>query len=310
MFPVSPWPTQSPGQPVAALESNLPRQANNHMSVVIAIANQKGGVGKTTTAVNLGASLAVAEQRTLLIDLDAQANATSAVGLEVVTERSSYELFLESLPAVECIKSRIHFPELDVIPASHRLFGTELALATKEGRETILRRALEPIRDSYDFVLLDCPPSLGLLTLNVLTAADSVIIPIQCEYLALEGISQLLHTVRLVQKHLNRSLDIEGILLTMFDRRTRHANQVAAEAREYFPEKVYRTVIPRNIRVAEAPGFGSPVVCYDAVCKGARAYLELANEVLDRRQMMGDATRPRRDGDKGRGRPSEVRSVP
>lgn len=253
------------------------------MSVVIAIANQKGGVGKTTTAVNLGASLAVAEKRTMVVDLDAQANATSALGLRTDADRSSYDLFLGSLAASECVRREVHFPNLDVIPASNRLFGAELGLARKEGREQVLRTALEPVRDRYEYLLLDSPPSLGLVTLNVLTAADAVIIPIQCEYLALEGMSQLLHTVRLVQKHLNAALDIEGILLTMFDSRTRHARQVVAEAREYFPEKVFATTIPRNVRVAEAPGFGAPIVCYDALCKGASAYMDLARELIDRR---------------------------
>lgn len=241
--------------------------------------------------------MAVAEQRTLVVDLDAQANATSGLGLEIGTERTSYDLLIGKRPAKECVRRSIHLPLLDVIPASHRLFDTELRLAETEERDRILRAAMEPIRESYDFILFDCPPSLGLLTINILTAADSVIIPIQCEYLALEGISQLLNTVRVVQKHLNHTLAIEGILLTMFDRRTRHANQVAIEAREFFPDKVYRTKIPRNIRLAEAPGFGSPIICYDAMCKGARAYLDLAREVLERRAPASGsaAVAPRRE---------------
>ena len=255
------------------------------MSAVIAITNQKGGVGKTTTAINLGASLAVAERRTLVVDLDPQANASSALGVDDETGGTAYELIVGDREARECIRPGVHFSTLDVLPASHRLFGTELKLVDVPNRETVLRKALEPVQDSYDFVLLDCPPSLGLLTLNILAAADSVIIPIQCEYLALEGISQLLHTVRLVQKHLNNRLEIEGILLTMFDSRTRHANQVVAEAREYFPDKVYRTTIPRNVRLAEAPSFGEPAICYDALCKGARAYLDLAQELLERRRV-------------------------
>ena len=253
------------------------------MSAVFAIANQKGGVGKTTTAVNLGASLAVAEQKTLVIDLDGQGNATSGLGLDVGIDRTSYDLLTGRHPAEECVARAVHLPLLDVMPASHELFGTEMLLGKRDGREKILRQALDPIRESYDYILLDSPPSLGLLKLNILSTADSVIIPIQCEYLALEGIGQLLRTIRVVQKRLNSDLDIEGILLTLYDGRTRHAKQVSVEAKEYFPTKVYDTIIPRNIRLAEAPSFGQPIICYDAVCKGALAYLDLAKEVIERR---------------------------
>jgi chromosome partitioning protein len=253
------------------------------MSHVIAIANQKGGVGKTTTAINLGASLAVAEKRTLVLDIDPQGNATSGLG---VTDRSSrptiYDVLIGRTSVAEAVVENVHFPHLDVVPSTRDLVGAEIELVTAMGRESILRTALTTIRDEYDFILVDCPPSLGLLTLNTLTAADSVLIPIQCEFYALEGLSQLLNTVRLVQRGLNRDLEIEGVLLTMFDRRLNLSRQVAAEAREYFGPKVYRAAIPRNVRLAEAPSFGQPIVLYDVLSAGAQAYLALAHEVIDR----------------------------
>jgi chromosome partitioning protein len=253
------------------------------MSHVIAIANQKGGVGKTTTAINLGASLAVAEKRTLVLDIDPQGNATSGLG---VTDRKSrptiYDILIGRSSVADAVVESVHFPHLDVVPSTRDLVGAEIELVTALGRESILRAALAPIRDEYDFILVDCPPSLGLLTLNTLTAADSVLIPIQCEFYALEGLSQLLNTVRLVQRGLNRALEIEGVLLTMFDRRLNLSRQVAAEAREYFGPKVYRAAIPRNVRLAEAPSFGQPIVMYDVLSNGAQAYLALAHEVIDR----------------------------
>lgn len=252
---------------------------------VICIANQKGGVGKTTTAINLGASLAVAEKRTLVVDIDPQGNATSGLGVE---DRDAlptvYDVLVGDEAAEDCVLGEVHFPCLDLIPSTRDLVGAEIELVEASQRETILRRALEDVRDDYEYVLVDCPPSLGLLTLNTLTAADSVLIPIQCEFYALEGLSQLLNTIRLVQRGLNRSLDIEGVLLTMYDRRLNLSKQVADEAREYFGDKVYRTYIPRNVRLAEAPSFGEPIVLYDVLCAGAQSYLALAQELIGRHE--------------------------
>jgi chromosome partitioning protein len=253
------------------------------MSRVIAIANQKGGVGKTTTAINLGASLAVAEKRTLIIDIDPQGNATSGLGIpRGETPATLYDVLVEGRPMAEALMKEVHFAFLDVVPSTRDLVGAEIELVPIEQRETILRRALEPVRGGYDYVLVDCPPSLGLLTLNTLTAADSVLIPIQCEFYALEGLSQLLNTVRHVQRGLNRSLEIEGVLLTMYDKRLNLSRQVAEEAREYFGGRVYRTRIPRNVRLAEAPSFGQPIVQYDVLSAGAQSYLSLAREIMAR----------------------------
>ena len=261
------------------------------MSRVIAIANQKGGVGKTTTAVNLGASLAVAEQKTLVVDIDPQGNATSGLGLEGRDERPDvYDVLVGERTASEAVAAALHFPRLDLIPSTRDLAGAEIELVGEPHRESILRRALEPVRDLYDYILVDCPPSLGLLTLNTLTAADSVLIPIQCEFYALEGLSQLLNTIRVVQRGLNPALDIEGVLLTMYDRRLNLSKQVAAEAMEYFGPRVYQTAIPRNVRLAEAPSFGRPIVVYDAQSQGARSYLALAKEVLARRAGTGQTS--------------------
>jgi chromosome partitioning protein len=251
------------------------------MSRVVAIANQKGGVGKTTTAINLGASLAVAELRTLIIDIDPQGNATSGLGVEKSEDLSTvYDLLVEGRPAEECVTKGVHFPSLDLIPSSRDLVGAEIELVDRPERERVLARALEGIRDSYDYILVDCPPSLGLLTLNTLTAADSVLIPIQCEFYALEGLSQFLSTVRLVQRGLNPRLEIEGVLLTMYDRRLNLSKQVADEARDYFGAKVFDTTIPRNVRLAEAPSFGQPIVTYDVLSAGAQSYLGLAKEFV------------------------------
>jgi chromosome partitioning protein len=254
------------------------------MSRIIAIANQKGGVGKTTTAINLGAALAVAERRTLVVDIDPQGNATSGLGVEGRESLPTvYDVLVEERPVSECIVEGIHFPHLDVVPSTRDLVGAEIELVERPQRERVLRGALAEVRDRYDYILVDCPPSLGLLTLNTLTAADSVLIPIQCEFYALEGLSQLLNTVRLVQKGLNPPLEIEGVLLTMFDRRLNLSKQVADEAREYFGAKVYQTPIPRNVRLAEAPSFGQPIVLYDVASQGAQSYLALARELLRRR---------------------------
>ncbi|MFQ5537304.1 MAG: ParA family protein [Gemmatimonadota bacterium] len=265
------------------------------MSRVIAIANQKGGVGKTTTAINLGAALAVAEQRTLVVDIDPQGNASSGLGLEGRDARLTvYDVLVDGRSMEEAVVPGVHFPFLDLVPSTRDLVGAEIELVQVPDRERVLRRAMAPLRDRYDYILVDCPPSLGLLTLNTLTAADSVLIPIQCEFYALEGLSQLLNTIRLVQKGLNPGLDIEGVLLTMFDRRLNLSKQVAAEAREYFGNKVYRTAIPRNVRLAEAPSFGEPIVMYDVLSQGAQAYLALAREVLDRRTPPSETETSRR----------------
>jgi chromosome partitioning protein len=255
------------------------------LSRIIAIANQKGGVGKTTTAINLGACLAVAEKRTLVIDIDPQANATSGLGIRKDdVERSIYDVLVEGTPASEVIIPKVHFPYLDLLPATRDLVGVEVELVNRSGRETILRGVLDEVRDDYDFILIDAPPSLGMLTLNTLAAADAVLIPIQCEFYALEGLSQLLNTVRIVQRNLNPALQIEGVLLTMFDGRLNLSKQVAAEAKEYFGSKVYRSTIPRNVRIAEAPSFGEPIVLYDILSVGAKSYLALAQEVIARQK--------------------------
>ncbi len=253
------------------------------MGRVIAIANQKGGVGKTTSAVNLAASLAAAEKRTLLVDADPQANATSGVGVERDRLRLTlYEVLLDNRPMTEVIRRSIHFPLLDVAPASRDLVGAEVELVSRPHRESIMRRALESVRANYDYVLIDCPPSLGMLTLNMLTAADAVIIPIQCEYYALEGLSQLLNTVRLVQRSFNARLAIDGVLLTMYDARLNLSKQVADEAKEYFGARMFKTVIPRNVRLAEAPSFGKPILMYDIGSIGAQTYLNVAEELISR----------------------------
>jgi chromosome partitioning protein len=253
------------------------------MSRVIAIANQKGGVGKTTTAINLGASLAVAERRTLIIDMDPQGNATSGMGVDRSTiDRTMYDVLVEQTPLADIVLKSVHFPYLDIAPADQDLVGAEVELVGRPEREILLRKALQSVRGDYAYVLVDCPPSLGLLTLNTLTAADSVLIPIQCEFYALEGLSQLLNTVRLVQQSLNPKLQVEGVLLTMYDQRLNLSRQVADEAQEYFGDKVYRSMIPRNVRLAEAPSFGKPIVLYDIVSQGAQSYLALAKEVIGR----------------------------
>lgn len=255
------------------------------MTRVLAIANQKGGVGKTTTAVNLAASLAVAEQRTLLIDSDPQGNATSGVGLRHdEIDATLYEVLLGESTVSDSVRRGVQFRCLDVLPSTPDLSGAEVELVGRERRTAMMRDALAAVRGQYDFVLIDCPPSLGLITVNMLAAADALLIPLQCEYYALEGLSQLLNTVRLVQQGVNPQLAIDGVLLTMYDARLNLSRQVAADAREFFGETVFQAVIPRNVRLAEAPSFGKPIILYDVASVGAQAYMAVAKELLDRRR--------------------------
>ena len=249
------------------------------MSRIISVANQKGGVGKTTTAVNLSTVLAKKGKKVLLIDADPQGNASSGVGLDKECETSVYDVLIND---VEMDKTLIEtqIKNLKLCPSNIDLAGAEVELVSQISREQRLKEKLEVIKDEFDYIIIDCPPSLGLITLNAFTASNSVLIPVQCEYYALEGLGQLLNTINLVKKHLNKELEIEGAVLTMYDIRTNLSNQVVKEVKRYFGDKVYKTVIPRNIKLSEAPSYGMPIALYDAKSKGARAYEKLAREVL------------------------------
>ncbi|MAT58090.1 MAG: chromosome partitioning protein ParA [Ignavibacteriae bacterium] len=260
------------------------------MAKIISIANQKGGVGKTSTAINLSASIAAAEFKTLLIDIDPQANSTSGLGIDK-SESSVYQVLI----GIEEITNSIvntYMPYLDVLPANINLVGAEVEMVNMENREKLLKEALKPILDNYDYIFIDCPPSLGLLTLNSLTASDAVIIPVQCEYFALEGLGQLLNTINIVKKHYNSDLFIEGVLLTMFDSRLRLSNQVVEEVQKYFGDRVFNTLIRRNVRISEAPSHAKPVILYDAISAGAQDYMALAAELIKnntkQKEAMGD----------------------
>lgn len=249
------------------------------MGKIISIANQKGGVGKTTTAINLSTVLAKRNKKTLLIDMDPQGNATSGVGIEKNLEKSIYNVLIEENPIEEAIL-KTDIKNLDICPSTINLAGAEVELVSMMSREMRLKEKLESVKDNYDYILIDCPPSLGLITLNAFTASNSVLIPVQCEYYALEGLGQLLNTVKLVKKHLNKDLEIEGALLTMFDTRTNLSKQVVDEVKRYFADKVYKTVIPRNVKLSEAPSYGMPITVYDPRSKGAKCYDKLGKEVI------------------------------
>ncbi len=252
------------------------------MGKIIAIANQKGGVAKTTTAINLSASLAALEKRVLVVDTDPQGNTTSGLGINTLNEgRCIYDCLINELPLQNVIQAT-QMDTLFVVPATIQLAGAEVELVSTISREYKLKRALQLIEDEYDYIIIDCPPSLGLLTLNAMTAAHGILIPIQCEYYALEGLSQLMNTITLVRKHLNKELEIFGAVLTMFDARTNLSIEVVDEVKTFFKEKVFRSIIPRNVRLSEAPSYGLPINLYDPKSKGAEHYLELAKEVLER----------------------------
>lgn len=250
------------------------------MGRIIAIANQKGGVGKTTTSVNLSACLAYLGKKVLLVDIDPQGNASSGVGVNKgEVQQCIYDVLIDDINVKETIQET-KVENLHIVPATISLAGAEIELVSTISREVRLKRALQEVQGLYDYIIIDCPPSLGLLTINSLTASDAIIIPVQCEFYALEGLSQLLSTIRLVQKHLNKNLAIDGVLLTMFDARTNLGIQVIEEVKKYFQDKVYKTIIPRNVRLSEAPSHGEPIIIYDPKSRGAEVYLELAKEVI------------------------------
>ncbi|SFL74545.1 chromosome partitioning protein [Gracilibacillus orientalis] len=256
------------------------QEVGDTMGKIIAVANQKGGVGKTTSSVNLSACLAHLNKKILIVDIDPQGNSTSGVGINKAdVSHCIYNVLVEDIETSQvCFQTDIE--NLDIIPATIQLAGAEIELVTTISREVRLKKALDNIKDDYDYIIIDCPPSLGLLTINALTASDTVLIPVQCEYYALEGLSQLLNTIRLVQKHLNKELMIEGVLLTMLDARTNLGLQVIDEVKKYFQDKVYNTVVPRNVRLGEAPSHGKPIISYDSKSRGAEVYLDLAKEVI------------------------------
>ncbi|MBR1883527.1 MAG: ParA family protein [Clostridia bacterium] len=249
------------------------------MARVISIANQKGGVGKTTTSVNLSACLAEKGKKVLIVDTDPQGNATSGLGLEAHEDKSVYNVLIDEIPMEETIQGTM-IKKLDICPANINLAGAEVELVSMVSRENRLKRAIDEVKDRYDYIIIDCPPSLGLITLNAFTASDSVLVPIQCEYYALEGLGQLINTIKLVQKHLNQNLVVEGVVLTMFDARTNLSTEVAIEVEKYFGNKVFQTIIPRNIRLSEAPSHGLPINLYDKDSKGAETYKNLAKELM------------------------------
>ncbi len=256
------------------------------MTKIISIANQKGGVGKTTTSINISASLAIAERKTLLIDIDPQANSTSGLGIEPAEVKSSIYDVLSSQASLEEVILPTKVPNLDIIPSHINLVGSEIELVNLPFREKILKKAFEGLTKDYRYIIIDCPPSLGLLTLNSLTASNSVLIPVQAEYYALEGLGQLLNTINIVRKHLNPKLELEGVLITMYDSRLRLSKQVAEEVRKYFRSKVFNTVIFRNVRLSEAPSYGKPVILHDAVSMGTYNYIDVANEIIQRNELV------------------------
>ncbi|MDR0926757.1 MAG: AAA family ATPase [Ignavibacteria bacterium] len=252
------------------------------MSKIITISNQKGGVGKTTTSINLSASLAANDKQVLLVDIDPQANASSGVGITTATlENTIYDILVNDVSAADAIIPT-EMPNLHILPSHIDLVGAEIEMINVPERDLVLKKQLASVKDNFDYVLIDCPPSLGLLTLNALSAADSVLIPVQCEYYALEGLGQLLNTISIVRQHINPTLDIEGVLLTLFDSRLRLSAQVVEEVKNHFKDKVFKTVIHRNVRLAEAPSYGKPIILYDSTSSGAANYLELAAEILNK----------------------------